>query len=351
MIKKFISSTKKIVKRRWYLIIAAVLILSLIGWSVANKSSKDKPKNAYTVKRQTLRETVTFSGDIDAEEKATLRFQTSGKLAWVGVKEGETVNKYQGIASLDQQELKKTLQKELNTYVKSRLDFDQEKEDTREVVIGGLGRDARERVLRVAQKAQYDLNNSVIDVELQDLAIQFATIYTPIEGIVTKVGSKNSGVNVTPAQAEFEIVNPDTIFFSATADQTEVVMLDAGMRGEISLDSFTDVKRYATIASIAYTPKEDETGTVYQIKLNLDPSSPDAAKLRLGMTGDVTFVLKEVENAIAVPTTYIKRENGKPYVLKKVNNKPEKVFIRLGSEIDTATVVDSGIEAGDVVYD
>lgn len=45
----------------------------------------------YKVKRQTLSESLTFSGSVDAQEKATLRFQTSGRLAWVGVTEGDVV--------------------------------------------------------------------------------------------------------------------------------------------------------------------------------------------------------------------------------------------------------------------
>src|SRR3990167_2084606 len=64
------------------------------------EKEKNKPKETYTVKRQALKETATFSGEVDADEKVKLKFQTAGRLAWVGVKEGDIVKPYQGIASL-----------------------------------------------------------------------------------------------------------------------------------------------------------------------------------------------------------------------------------------------------------
>lgn len=349
--KKIFNKALKFIKKRWILVAIGLLIVVGIGWATYQNSTKIVYKNSYKVKRQTLKETLSFSGDINAEEKATLRFQTSGKLAWVGVKEGDTVNKFQVIASLDQHELKKTLQKDLNDYVKTRLDFDQQKDDTREVVIGGLGKDARERVLRIAQKAQYDLNNSVLDVELSNITLQLANMYSPIGGVITKVGTKVAGINVTPTQAEFEVVNPETIYFSASVDQTDVVRLNEGMIGDVTLDALPDDALRGTIISISYAPEEDETGTVYAVKLKLDSGASSGVKLRLGMTGDLTFTLKERDDVIAVPTTYIKHSGGKAYVMKKVNNKPVKTYVTVGEEIDIATIILSGLTSGDVVYD
>ena len=90
---------------------------------------RSKKEDSVSVKRGDLKQELTISGTVDAEEKVTLRFKTSGRLSWVGVKEGDYVKKYQAIASLDQRELKKTLQKELNDYMNERWDFDQSQED------------------------------------------------------------------------------------------------------------------------------------------------------------------------------------------------------------------------------
>ena len=59
-------------------------------------------------------EAISASGEVDASQKADLTFQGSGKLAWVGVKEGDTVKKYQAIASLDKRELTNSLSQYMN---------------------------------------------------------------------------------------------------------------------------------------------------------------------------------------------------------------------------------------------
>ena len=85
-----------------------MLTLFIIGIVIYKNNISSKAKNkvdSYKIKREDIREILTLSGEIDAEEKATLKFQTSGRLSWVGVKEGDYVKKYQSLASLDKREL------------------------------------------------------------------------------------------------------------------------------------------------------------------------------------------------------------------------------------------------------
>ncbi|PIS15998.1 hypothetical protein COT62_00700 [Candidatus Roizmanbacteria bacterium CG09_land_8_20_14_0_10_41_9] len=335
-------------KKYWYvLVILAIAVGGFVYWRKSTQATLDK-KSAYTVKKRNLKEMLTLSGEVDAEEKTTLRFQTSGKLAWVGVKVGDYVKKFQGIASQDQAELQKNLKKYLNTYVNERLDFEQSKDDNSDKGLKTTLELAE--MQRLFEKAQYDLDNAVIDVELKDIALKYSYLYTPIEGIVVRAASPYAGVYITPTQAEFEIVNPTTIYFSITADQTEVWRLRQDELGEVILDSYPDETIKGKIYFISFVPKEDETGTVYQVKLGLTVDN-SAYKYRIGMTGDVNFLIKEVENVLSVPTSMIKKENGKAYVLKLINGKPTKTYIKTAEEIDANTIVTSGLQKGDVIYD
>lgn len=341
-----------LLKKRWYLfvVILAVGGFVLYRQQVASSQNKGTP---YKVKKETLRDTLTFSGHVDADEKANLQFQTGGKLIWVGVKEGDYVKKYQAIASLDQRQIKDTLQKYLNTYAKTRLSFDQQKDDTREVVIGGLGYDQRQRVLRVADQYQDDLNNSVLDVQIQDIALEYANLYSPIEGIVDHVDTPVAGVNISAlSPSTFRIVNPATLYFTADADQTDVIKLHEGQEVEINFDSYPDENIPAVIKSIAFSPTEGETGTVYGVKMSfLDNSGDKNYKYRLGMTGDASLVVREIPDVISVPSTYLKSEKDKQYVMKDVKGKAEKVYVSTGETIDNQTVITSGLQEGDTIYD
>jgi len=329
------------IKKHWKI---AIIVVALLGFGIYRQvsSAKEKSDTSYTVKKQNLKETLAFAGDIDAEEKVTLRFQTSGRLNWVGVKEGDYVKKYQVIATLDQREIKKTLEKKLLTYSSERADFDQNKDDYETIT--------SDTVKRILEKAQYDLNSSILDVEIQNLAVEYSRLFTPITGIVTSIGSPYAGVNITPAQAEFEVINPDTIFFSALVDQAEVVSLEEGKQGVISLDSFPDEKIKTKITSISFIPEAGESGSVYRTKLEFDVDN-STYKYRAGMTGDVEFVLQEKKNVLAVPSEFVKKDGSKSYVDIKINNKIEKSYVTVGETIDDMTEIKSGLKAGDVIYD
>ncbi len=329
-------------KKVWATVII-ILFAGLFLYNNFNASVITKKRESTKVRQGKLEQRQTISGEIAADEKVTLKFQTSGRLAWVGVKEGDYVRKYQSIASLDQRELQKTLEKELNDYLTARWDLDDAKRDTyKDKVI-------TDPIKRIIDKYQYTLNKSVLDVELQTISKEYANLASPIEGIVTKIGSPFAGVNITPASAEFEIVNPNSVYFSATADQNEVVSLAKGMNGELILDSYPEATLSGTIRDISFVPKSGETGTVYEIKFLFVNDNADY-KYRLGMAGDLTFVTKSKENVLYVPGKFIKNQNGHKYLIVKRNGKEEKATVETGMETDTDTEVISGITSGEIVY-
>ncbi|MCL5676139.1 MAG: efflux RND transporter periplasmic adaptor subunit [Patescibacteria group bacterium] len=338
---KFSAIFKKI-RRRWYLIPAIVAVVFVLVYRFMLSSGQIDKKNAFKLKKQTLTETLSLSGSLDAWEKASLRFQTSGYLSWVGVKEGDVVKKYQTLASLDQRSVQKNLQKDLNDYLTTRWKFEQTKEDYKNTIVTSP-------VQRILDESQFGLNNSVLDVELQNLSVEYSNLWSPIDGLVTHIDSPNAGINITPAQAEFDVVNPKTIYFLATADQTDVVNLKNDMKGKIVLDSYPDKEINGKIKEISFTPKTDETGTVYAVKIFFNNDNSDYY-LRLGMTGDVEFVTREKKNTLAVPTANIQVENGRKFLYKAVGKGQKKVYPKFGEEIGDYTEIKSGLEAGDIVY-
>lgn len=336
------------VKRRW-LLITLIALFGVGAWYfVSLRTPQIKSNKTYKVERTTVQDSLSLSGEIDAEEKVTLRFQTSGRLTWVGVKEGDVVTKYQGIASLDVREVNAKLKQYLNTSASARDTFDQSTDTNTRNMNEGATQQARDAAKRLLEDAQYDLNNAVLNVELQKLAQEYAYLYTPIEGVVVEATSPVAGVNITPAQAEFMVVNPNTLYFSATADQTDVTKLREGMEGSITLDSFPDDTFTGTINSISYVPDESESGTVYRVKIGITPTLP---AFRLKMTGDIDFAVGSKRQALEIPTSTIKTESDKEYVLVSVNGKPVKTFITTGDANGDKTEVTKGLKEGDLVYD
>ena len=336
------------IKTRWIFLLVVLIGAGFYLNQQRTAQAKKEKDSTYTIKRQDLKETLALSGEISADEHVILRFPTSGRLAWVGVKVGDTVKKFQSLASLDQREVKKNLQKKLLTYAQTRNSFDQVGSDNQRIGDQPTNDlDLGDKMKRLLENSQYGLDSSVLDVEITNLSLEYSNLFTPIAGVVTRVDSKYAGVNITAAQAEFEIINPETLYFTFTADQTEITKLKDGMRGEMTFDAFPDQKKEGALYYISYTPKTGETGTVYEGRLRIDAS--DLSQYRFGMTGDSTFTLSEKSNVVAIPSNYVKTDVTGKYVMKLINGKQEKTYLTVGPDIDGFYEVRKGLEEGSVI--
>src|SRR3989338_4944508 len=173
--------------RKRYKKIFLIFVLLIAGFAVfqkvIQKPSLINKNSSAQVKKGTLENYLTISGEIDARENVNLRFQTSGRLSWIGVSQGDYVKKYQGLAALDKRDVEKNLKKKLLAYMNERWDFEQTHDDYsvhgRQLYqVPGLTDEER----RILDKAQFDLESSVLDVEIQNLAVEYANLWTPIAG-------------------------------------------------------------------------------------------------------------------------------------------------------------------------
>lgn len=329
-------------KNRW--IITGTIIVVLILAARLPSSLKPAKKTArYTVSSRDLRQTLTLSGTIDAKEKATLQFQASGRLAWVGVKPGDTVSSYQVLATLDQRQVQKTLEEQLNSYMKTRWDFEQLRQDNE-------GKILTDNLKRILEKSQFDLNNAVLNVEVQNLAVEFSRLVTPIAGVVTAVNPLVPGVNVTPATSEIDVVNPASVYLSVLADQTEVTRLTGNMKADVVFDAYPDQHVEGSIETIGFTPKAGETSTVYEIKVKLPTDNTDYS-YRIGMTADATFVINEKPAVLAIPKEFLKEDASGKFVYKKIKGTLQRSAVETGLESDTLVEITKGVSAGETIYD
>jgi RND family efflux transporter MFP subunit len=339
---------KRILNKKFIVIFIIFSIISVVLlYFFVFRGSQNEKAETYIVKKTTLKDELNLSGFIDAEQKVDLHFQAGGRLSWLGVKEGQEVKKNQTLASLDQRQLHKNIEKYLNNYNKVRRSFEQTGQDYKDETLSST-LEVREKARRVLENSQFDLNNSVLDVELQSIAKEYSYLYTPIAGVVTRLDVKASGLNVT-AQDIFQVINKDSIYFSVSVDQTEIVQLSEGMTGEVFVDAFPDKKFQGTVSSLAFVPKENETGAVYEVKLIISGDNI-VSNLRLGMTGDVTFIVKEHMDVVSVPQNYVyDGEDETNYVYVLVNDKEQKRIVQTGIEVGEDIEITSGIGEGETV--
>lgn len=326
------------------IIIFTVVLLALAGFLAIKNLRKKAPFSVETVKKGDMEIFTSASGEIKAEKDATLRFQTSGLLSFVGIKKGDRVRKGQTVASLDKRDLQKRFEKEMNDYLNERWDFEQTQEDYEDEKEKSLVTDSIKRIL---EKSQFDLNNSVLDVEIADLAVRFSSLSSPFEGVVVDLDQPYAGVNVGPTTAFYRIVDPQSIYFEAKVDETDVAGVKIGDKVKLFIDAYPEEVFEGTVEKIDLEASTSSGGgTAYNTWIYFTGGTEN---FRLGMNGDVEILHSSLTDVLLVPISAFSEKNGKTFVWKVVDGKATRAEIEVGNIGDDYIQVISGISEGDQI--
>ncbi len=337
----FLKNTLLVIKKNYKFVLIALVVLVVIFFFLSNKNKQEIKLTYISPVRKDLASTITIAGHIDAKEKARLRFAAGGKVIYLGAKEGEVVKKWQSLATIDQSALKKQLTQNLNAYMQERYDFENTKDDIKDRAI-----DTTET--RSVAQQQYDLDNKVLNVEIQNIAIANTTIYSPFDGVLTVSPTNVAGVQLL-ATDYFEVVNPQTLVFRANIDEIDIDRIKKGQSGQIVLDAYDGVKIDTYISYISYTSSESSSGTVFMIEFPIAEQNID--KYRIGMNGDAFIKIAEKKNVLTIPLDAISERDGKVFVDVKADNKEQKIEreIKVGLESDQEIEVIEGLSENDLV--
>lgn len=321
-----------------------LLVLAIIGIVIWRRSTTQTEYVEHTAAIRDLRETLELAGEVSAAKSATLRFGTGGLVSYMGAKEGDQVREWQTLASLDTRLLRKTLENKLNLYAIQRGTFDQTLDDNDNSVPGGdLGR----TLTRLLQKNQYQLDNTVNDVEYQALSIQLSRIYSPISGIL--VQSPISVPHVTVAATDtWIVVDPTTLEFIADLDETDLGRVREAQSAIITLDAYSDEEYLSTVKSIDYAPVENNVGTTYPVRLTLPAAA--ITSLRLGLNGTAALILQEKSGVLTLPSEAVRSVDGRSVVTVRQDDKYLDRPVETGIEQDGFVEIVAGVGVGEHVY-
>ncbi len=340
-----LEKIKQIITRRKKLTIGLVLVIAVAGFIIykrffAFKAGLDKT----TVKRGSVAEELILSGEIKAEEHAVLRFETSGQIIWVGAKESNIVKKGQLLAKLDTTSLNASYQRALSDLRSAQATVERVHDDVKDHASDETYTQKETRTTaEVAKDKAYEA------VLIAERNLKGASLHAPFKGTVTSVANPFPGAFVLYSQNQFEIVNPKTIYFNVSADQTEITLMKEGQEVAITLDSFPEKEIKGTIENISFSPDLEEVGVVYKIKVSFEELETEDLKYRLGMTGDATFVMDEVKDVLYVPVQFLKTDKEDHYLL--INGGKKKVYVEIGVEGEDKVEIKGDIKEDDIVYD
>lgn len=340
-------------RRRLILIIAGVAVLLGAGGGGfyllnAGKATATSVERTAEVTTQTLKETVGSTGTIEPMQRADLSFAVSGTVDAVKVAVGDRVKASAVLATIDDAALKADLDTAEADLAAAQDQLDEAEDDGSDAEVESA---EAQVALKYAQRDQ------------AEKALDQATLTSPIDGTVAVVdiapgdnvggGDASGGSGAATGSGSTEsaaitVISTTSYEVQTSVTGTDLTKIKKGLQAEITPTGATE-PLYGTVASIGVLADEAEDGTsatfAVTIKITGKPKGVYA-----GSSADVSIIVRQIPDAITVPTAAITTNaDGKPVVRKKSGEATTETVIEIGDSFGESTQVLSGLSAGDQV--
>ncbi len=333
---------KNFVKKHWKKILVFLVVTAFISWIFWGR--KNKNIESTQIRKGNLQEEMILSGEIDAVNHAKLSFETSGKIVFVGVKEGDKVNKGKLLSKLDTTILNSSYQialSNLRLYEATAQNvLDQVKNNDNDETFA-------QKDQRTTAEANKDKAHEAVIQAKRNLDGAF--LYAPFSGIVTYLAHPFPNVFTTAGAVEVEVIDPSTMYFKVLADQIEVTKLNLGQRVEIVLDPFEEKTFEGKVSNISFVPSIGEAGSTYSVKVDFKNITLSDSKFKIAMTGDAKFIISEKNDVLYLPLNYVKQDKQGKFI--KINKKGQRQYIETGIESEDYIEIKGDLKEGQLVFD
>lgn len=171
-------------------------------------------------------------------------------------------------------------------------------------------------------------------------------ILAKYSGVITGVDLA-AGDSLTTGASIVTLYNMDEVSMTVTLEEEDVSHLEKGGMANISFTAYPDEIYKAVISDISDASSDNSGTTTYDVTVTL---KGDVSKLFQGMTGDITFITKEMEEVMYVSNRAVTREGTKSYVkVKDANGNIKKTEVVTGFSDGVNVEIVEGLAVGDVV--
>lgn len=199
-----------------------------------------------------------------------------------------------------------------------------------------------------ARSAQVAAAQAGFDMAMLNLAK--ATLFSPVNGIITEVNNKSGEILGTGVIKEaFSRVMSLDMIIQSKVPESDIVKVKLGEHAKITFDALTPDDIYdAEIIEIDPASTTIQDVVYYQIKLKLNNVD---VRIKPGMSSNIDIATAEKNDVVSVPSRAIKIEGNKKFVdVLQADNTTKKVFVETGLEGDEGMVeIKSGLKGGEKV--
>lgn len=341
-------------KKRTVGLVLLVAAAAIAVWLFGDKSETFNVSFEYAeVMPQDIRSGVTATGTIEPVTKVEVGTQVSGIISKIYVDYNSIVKKGDIIAELDRTNLISELSSAENNMQSALSDFEYNKRNLERIKTlyekGLISQDEYETADLAYQKARNSYNTSKFGVEKARTNLGYATITSPIDGVVLSKA-------IEEGQTVASSYNTPTLFtiaadltdmrLIADVDEADIGSVKEGQRCTYSVDAFPNDTFEGFVTQVRQEPTTTSNVVTYEVVISA--KNPDL-KLKPGLTANVTIYTMEecgvtAVNSKALRFTPNRKLLGNEYAINDCEG-TEKLWTLDGKTL-TAHCVKSGTSNG-----
>lgn len=296
---------KKLRISKIWIAVIVIVVIAVAAWALSGgKKEEEINFKEEAVKTETLQNSVTATGTIEAVTSVTVGTQVSGIVNKLYVDYNSQVKKGQVIAELD----KTNLLSELNTAkanlasATSNLNYQAANMNRYQTLYkkGLVSADEYENALLTYRQAKEQVASSKENVQKAQTNLGYATITSPIDGtVISKSVEEGQTVAASFNTPELFTIAKDLTNMQVVAnvDEADIGGVKEGDRVTFTVDAYPDDTFEGTVKQVRLEATTTNNVVTYEVVI----SAPNAdLKLKPGLTANVTIYTQERSGVLAV---------------------------------------------------
>jgi len=300
----------------------------------------------YIVESSDIVEEVTAPGEVMAEKAVGLVFLQPGQIDEIYVSDGDVVAANEQIARVDTSKLYQSYLSANAALRSTQATLDRTYDD----VQGHEDNESfAQREARTSAEAARD--QTYRSLVVAQISLSEGIMRAPFAGIINYSDGTSIGSYASPAMPSFSLVDPETVYFESRVNELDISSISVNARAEITLDAYPDEVFGEQVKSVGFVKTITSSGsTAYKVKTTLPRNIHN--KFRLGMSGDVSFIINKSEGVITVPISSVIEKDNETFVWVVGDGaRVRKNSIKTGSSsFDEIEVLD-GLAEGSVIVE
>jgi membrane fusion protein, multidrug efflux system len=288
------------------------------------------------VKKVNFTDYIQSNGMVEAVKAASISPEIAGKIESIPVQIGQSVRKGQLLLTMDSKVMQSSIAELEKGYELVTTLFDKQKE------LWDQGVGSELQFLEVKNRKE-SMERTMQTLKSQ---LDLTRIYAPFDGRIEKIAMK-VGEQATPGRGIIDVVNLSSLYVNTEVSEAFMQTVNKGDSVTIEFPNLPGVSRTIPIAykGDVINPQS----RTFSVRVEIPNKGQE---IKPNMLANMKIRVVNLIDAVVVPTALIRQDVEGSYVyVVKTSSAPSaaKVYLKTGSSDGNLTVVESGLNGGEMI--